>query len=361
MSHPVLGSRKCVDDKLRFFVRGKGFMKVEIKSVGRIISLALMLVVLPACELPFNLGCDKCDSASKNKVCEKTSRDTGKGVVKGIAADDKSPVLVRIDGVPRITEDGLNEKFAQMLQADPMAAQLDISQIPLVAKKKFLQDWLNVLIIREVWDKNTGISKTPDFKAALAERVDAIEDALVVEKFVESLRDEMSISESQLKKEYENNKERYAKVAGGARVAAARFDSEVDAKSFLDSLTGDVSKIADFQKLAGNESTAQYRDFGRVSLSSPRGAPDALVSVALGQKTTPSSTFVSTGNDNWVVFVQDFKESEYYAFDEVKPQIQGMLEGSAFQELLNKKIETLKKGASVEIDDKYQISAEALS
>lgn len=312
-------------------------------ALTKISLLSLSVLLLPACQLPFF-----------KKSGE--PKPTPATVAHGVPAGDTSKVLVSINGTPRITEEGLNRKLKQMLQADAMTAAIDPATIPVVAKQKFLGDWLNIMLIREVWDGKTQVSQTADFKAALAERMEALEDALIVEKFVDSLKTELAISDDAIRKEFDAHRERYAKVAGGVRLSGAKFSSNDAAKAFETSVAG-VKTVADFEKAARANSKAQYRDFGRVSEGAPRSAPQELATEASKMKGLPAVKVVSAADGKWVIFALDKKDAEYYTFDEVKPQIKSMLEGQQFNELLSNKIDGFKKVATVEIDKDYQLPA----
>jgi hypothetical protein len=318
------------------------------KSISGFVALSVITLFLPGCELPF------LSSKKKSVPVSAKSETVSKPDSMAISADDKSKVLVTVNGTARITQNGLDEKLKQMLGADPMTAQLDLAKIPAIAKQKFLQDWLNIILIRDVWDKESGISESADFKNTLQERVAALEDALIVEKFVESLKGELVVKDSDIKKEYDNNKERYAKVAGGVRVAGAKFEDKESAHAFADGL-GELKSISDFQKSSVDNENAKYRDFGRVTKKETRGAPEKLVAAAVSASVYPSTKVVSDDKDSWVMFVQDKVDAEYYSFDEVGPQIKGMLEGKNFNDLLNSRIEKFKKSADIEIDKEYDV------
>jgi hypothetical protein len=318
------------------------------KSMSGLAALSVIAMFLPGCDIPFLNSKKAPVSVSTN------SEDVSVKSSVSIPDGDKSKVLVKVNGNPRITQNGLDEKLKQMLKADPMTEQLDPAAIPAIAKQKFLQDWLNIILIRDVWDKESGTSKSDDFKNALKDRTTALEDALIVEKFVDSLKTELVVKDSDIKKEYENNKERYAKVAGGVRAVGARFEDKDSAQAFADGL-GELNSISDFQKSSSDNENAKYRDFGRVTKKETRGAPEKLVAAAVSASVYPSTKVVVDDKDTWVMFVQDKVDAEYYSFDEVGPQIKGMLEGKNFNDLLNSRIEKFKKSADIEIDKEYDV------
>ncbi|MFC1854254.1 peptidyl-prolyl cis-trans isomerase [Candidatus Dependentiae bacterium] len=302
------------------------------------IALCAVLFLIPGCDWSWIFG----KKAKPRQV-----------IAEGVTgAKGTGAVLAEIRGKPVIMESAFNDKLRQMLQANAYTKDIDPATVPSEAKLKLLNDWLNVILIKEVWGSDNKIKDSSEFKRELADRVEALEDALVVEKFVASMRGEITVKDSEIQKEFDNNKERYTKVAGGVRLAGAKFASEEDAKNFATSVS--AKTIADFEKAAKAAKKATYRDFGRVTEAAFRGAPDKVAKKALGMKKFPGAGIVEVGDKEfWVVFVMDKKDAEFYKFDEVKPQIKSMLEEKAFGEILNSKLEGFKEGSSLKVNEDF--------
>ena len=88
------------------------------KTISGLAVLGVVALVLPGCDLPFF------SSGKSPEKAKKTSSvfDVVKSESAGISSSDKSKVLVKVNGVPRITQNGLDEKLKQMLQANDMTA-----------------------------------------------------------------------------------------------------------------------------------------------------------------------------------------------------------------------------------------------
>ncbi|MCK4499225.1 hypothetical protein KAU11_01905 [Candidatus Babeliales bacterium] len=298
-----------------------------------------VITFFPGCECPWSF-------------CKKTKPRQVVADTKSVSAKGSGAVLAEVRGKPVIMESAFNDKLRQMLQANAYTKDIDPGTVPAEAKIKFLNDWLNVVVIKEVWGVDNKVKESSDFRDELASRMEALEDALIVEKFVGTLRGELAVSDNDISREFNDNKERYTKVAGGVRVAGAKFSDKEKAQLFVNEVG--AKNISNFEKAAKENKDAEYRDFGRISDVAFRGAPNKLAKKALATATFPEVGFVEVGDKEfWVFLSLDKKDSEFYNLDEVKPQIKAMLEEKHFGELLNARLEKFKEVSSVKVNEEY--------
>lgn len=329
-------------------------MITKVSNIIKGMLIATVLVLLPACDMPSWLGGDKSGAHAHagHGHGDHSACNHGAKEAHGATAVDEH-ALVHLDGRAVVTEDAFSKKFNQMLQANAYTKDIAPEQIPAEVKIKFLEDWVNVIVIRDVWGAQNNVQESFDFKEALAERVDGLVDMLVVERFVANLRDNLSVSDREVRKDFEKNKARYTKVAGGVRVAGAHFADKIEAAGFADSLE-DVGAIGDFETIVKTSKNARYRDFGRIDKDTLKGAPEVLAHKALSRSRFPGVDMVSVSDDeHWVFLSADKVAPEYYELDEVAPQIKSMLEEQMFADVLAKEIEKLKSKADITINEEF--------
>jgi hypothetical protein len=255
-----------------------------------------------------------------------------------------------------ITKKDFDVKLAQMLQA--YRGQISAETLPVEAKRKFLDDLIKMRTISVVWAENRDISSDAGFQALLNERMDAAKEAAVVEFFVNELRDGITISDADVAADYKKNKERYVKVAGGAQLQAISFDSEADAKAFLDKVGGNADSFAD---LAKEESKEKYKNFGFVS-SVPQdpqmgmmqaSAPEFLKKAALHAKSYPALSIANNGQKYWAFCATDKKESEYFDLNDIKDQLKEMLKEAKFKTILDDRIKDLVEKSKIKVNESH--------
>lgn len=309
-------------------------MKMCLKKIMHF-SLLTAVVVLPGCSLT--------DWFSKKSSGEATQTAAGSG-----------EALVTYHGKTLITTDQFNEKLVQLLKANPYMRQMNMTpeQFPLEHKKRMLNDWATVSVIREVWGSQSDIENNTEFKEKLQAQIDNFKDVLVTDLFVQSVKSNLKHNDAELereaKAEYEKNKKaKYIKVLGGVRVNGVSFSSKEKAQAFYDKAKANV---ADFDKLAEKESSGKARDFGRVSAeeSNTPGAqqvkvPSHIRSAAMAGHKVPRVEMVAADKEHWVLNIADKKDTVYFDFDEIKAQLKEMMETNKLNEILQKKVEELKK------------------
>ncbi|MBT4595246.1 peptidyl-prolyl cis-trans isomerase [bacterium] len=292
-----------------------------------------------------------CDFGSvKNKV----SSLFGGGVAKSESKKfDDATVVAKVLGKPYVTKEAFDKKLGMMLASSPYTKDIDPGTIPAEAKRKFLEDWLNFAVIKEVWGGENKVENSKEFKETYAERLEAVKDSVVVDMFVKDVRAGITVSDSDIKGEFEKNKGRYVKVMGGTKVAGVSFKDNGKAKDFLSSAKGtkDADKFEDITK----DVDGTFKDFGRVGEEqegAPQDIPASVRKAALSSKSTRVE-LVKDGDVSWVLHLSDKKDSVYFELDEIRPQVKAMIEEAKYKEVLELKVTELKKRANIEVNEAF--------
>ena len=238
-------------------------------------------------------------------------------------------VVVEAFGKPYVTEETFNKKLAQMLQASEYTKNMDLESFPAEAKVKFLKDWVNFLLIKDVWGKEHNIEQNAEFKRRYEESAEALKDSLIIDAFVQDLKKGITVSDDEVSVEYHSNKDNYLKSRGGAHYAVAEFSNNAKAKEFESQLSG-VEAVKDFMALAENLDGKPV-DLGLVDAKgSSLGVninqyPIEVKRLFFAKHVRPVS-FVIADNKQFVVFAAEKTASVYHELDEIRPKIQMYLE-----------------------------------
>lgn len=268
---------------------------------------------------------------------------------------DAGATLCSINGKPVINEGDFNKSIAQVLQANPFwrgAGGADA--LPPAIKRKFLDEMVKQeLIIADAQKQN--LENDPAFLKELEEMSKLVKRSLVVQFFEKRIFDNLEVSDRDIQKHYDDNKERYVKVAGGVLVTSTAFDNEAAADAFKAKAP---NNLQDFEKAAKAEAEGKFNDYGRVGKET-RGemgveiAPKALKSAVLAIKSYPAVGKVKVGKQFHIFCAADPKETEYFALDEIRPQVEGILKNNLFRDKLDEKLKTLAQSFEVTINEDY--------
>jgi hypothetical protein len=279
---------------------------------------------------------------------------------KDVVKTSSGPKIVEFSDGSSMSMTDIDAEIAKILSANPYTKAMKPSDITPDMKELFFRDVMNRKLI-ELWAEENKIDSNDQFKDEVNQTFQLLVQAKKGEWFSNELRTKISdmVSDKDVKKAYDQNQSRYVKTAGGVKTSAVRFANKDEAKAFLDSI--DVTKVAsakDFEEVARNATGGMFRDFGRISDSSPRGASRALVDEATSRRSFPSIELVKVGEDEyWVALFEDNKESVFFSFDEVKDQIRTMAENEKFAALAETEIKNLEKRFVKTIDNSVFKSA----
>ena len=162
------------------------------------------------------------------------------------------------------------------------------------------------------------------------------------------------MSDGEVRSDYDANKEQYIKVAGGTQVKGTKFTDKAAADSFYDDVTKNVNE---FETLAKANDKGEFQDFGLVS-EDPRTlihstVPAAVREAALAVKKDPSVEKVTEGDQFWVIHVSDKKETQHFAFDEIKEQLQTKVRSKKFADELESRLKALRDEFTIDINNTY--------
>lgn len=310
-------------------------MQKKLSSLIQAVLAVSMLVVFPACENPFSKK-----HAADSPSTSASHASTGSGQV---LASLKS-------GKALVTEEDFKAKIAQQLKASPYTANMSVDSIPLPAQRKFLDEIVNVELIAE-WGVNENISSSAAFKKEFDEAVAALKKSLIAKRFVEDLQKSITVSDEEVRQDYNKNKSRYVKTPGGVLLSAVQFGSKSEAQQFFAAVK---DKPAAFATVAKKQDL-KLREFGRVSKDAqgPARVREELRDAALALKKFPGVELVKLDNDFWVICGSDKQTASYYELAEIEGQLKNMLQANRFNEVLEKRLEGLKKEYPVEVNEAY--------
>jgi len=263
--------------------------------------------------------------------------------------------LCTINGEPAITEGEFLNNLNQMIQANPYFKGATIDTLPKELQRKFF-DQLAMQALIEKHSVKNNIETDPEFIKAYNETEKLLKRSLMVQLFEKKIYDNIKISDSDITKHYNENKDRFVKVAGGVLAVGARFDSDSQAKAFIGKVKADADE---FEKLAKADKNAKFRDFGRVSQQGANKGlqydivPAPIKETVLGMTKLPGVEQVKIGNEYWVVRAWDKKETVLYDLEEVKTHVEAMLKNNKFRDALDQRLKELKGDFKVVVNEDY--------
>ena len=299
-----------------------------------------------------------CEFFKKDKAADVITKTADSGVVN-VKTEGTGDTLLSIDGKSVLRESDFMSSMLQMLQANPYFRGASVDMLPAPIKRKFFDELIKQELII-AWASKNNVESEDDFIKAKADVLKLVNRSLLVQHFEKKVLDGIAISSIDVEAEFNKNKEKYVKVAGGVLVSGIKLDSE-KADDFYEK-ANKIKDASEFEELAKEESEKDFEDFGRVRAGGERGldrTPREIKTAVLRLKKFPVVEKVKAGKSTWVLFVSDKKEDVYFDLDEIKPQIEMMLKNAAFKEKLDVKIKNLRDDFKVDVNEKYFESLEA--
>jgi len=265
-------------------------------------------------------------------------------------------VLCKIDDKPVIKESDFINNLNQMLQANPYFRGAGVDALPMAIKRKFFDELVKQELIVAHEIKN-NVENDKEFVKALDEMLKLVKRSLMVQFFEKKIYEGIKVSDSDVTKHFNENKERYAKDPGGVLVVGAKFSNDAQAHEFL---TEVKKNTAGFEKLA-KAKHASFKDFGRVSKGAHNqqrgfpadGTPAPIKESAFALHKLPGVEKVKVGSEIWVIRASDKQEPTYFQLDEIKPQVEAMLKNNLFRDALDKRLKDLKGEFKISIEEEY--------
>lgn len=269
------------------------------------------------------------------------------------------PLLV-VKGKPLITVNSFEDFWSMFTESNPNA-QLMASINPQIREGLFKNNLVPLKLAR-AWAENEGKTATEEFQKKLRRQSDFIADCIALDLLRDEIMKEIDKSDAALKKYYEESKEEigatqgapFIKKPAGVQAKMVEFATEQEAKTFLEKAQ---KEGANFEALV-KEINKEIKDLGIVTQQTEDLDPSIKMRVV--DMTAGEVAQVDVDKDKFVVVKAVSKqEPEYAAYEELKDQpqvretIEQMMLQKNFTDLLNKKLEEIKKAYNVEENLKF--------
>ena len=261
-------------------------------------------------------------------------------LIAGVSLNLSAAVVASVNG-QNITDTQLNEAFAPMLKGQKFDS-LSKDQQKYLTQQYIIQ----YLFLQDA--KKEKIENTSAFKKDLERAKDGILLAIYQENILKSIK----ISEADVKKYYEENKDKFIKPA---RVKARHIlvKSEAEAKKIISELKDLKGKALEekFSELAkkysiDSGSAAQGGELGWFDQSTMvKSFTDAAFSLKKG---TITKTPVKSEFGYHIILKEDAQAKGAVPFDQVKNAIENNLKLEKFKAVMDKKAKELLDKAKVE-------------
>ncbi|WP_104747939.1 peptidylprolyl isomerase [Helicobacter cetorum] len=255
-------------------------------------------------------------------------------------------VLATVDGAPITKSD-----FDMIKQRNP---NFDFDKLKDDQKAALIDQAIRTLLV-EKEAKKEKLDNTPEFKAM----IDAVKKQALVEfwakKQAEAVK-KIQIPEKEMQDFYNANKDQmFVKQEAHARHILVK--SEDEAKRIISELNKQPKtkvqekfiELANRDTIDPNSKNAQNGgDLGKFQKN--QMTPDFSKAAFALTPGTYTKTPVKTEFGYHIIYLISKDKPVTYTYEQAKPTIQGMLQEKRFQELMNKKIEELKKQAKIVIN-----------
>lgn len=293
-------------------------------------------------------------------ACNMGKKDSAPVESSARQSTDGGATLCSINGEAVISESDFLNNLNQMIQSNPYFRGATLDSLPKELLRKFL-DQLTTQALIEKYSVKNNVENDAEYIKAYNETEKLLKRSLMVQIFEKKIYDNLKVSDSDIKKHYAENKDKFVKVAGGVLAMGARFESEDAANAFLATVQNNID---DFEKLATADKNAKFRNFDRVSKESKgfqyETVPAPVKETVLGMTKLPGVEKVKAGKDFWVVKAWDKQNTTLFELEEVKSHIESMLKNNLFKDALESRIKDLKKDFKISVNEDYFKEAESL-
>lgn len=261
----------------------------------------------------------------------------------------KGKPLVTMNGKTIITNESLQSEKEKIFKANPqlekISAYMDIDRSLLYGLTNYS--------IMDQYIKESGIKNSAAYKADLE---DAYKDVVrMINTKYFSQKYPSSVSEAQVKKFYEENKDASANFIiskGGVHASELTFDQEAKANDFAQKVrakNGNIIAVAQENGIDGSK----VKDLKLVHDQSI--AIDAAIKNAVISMTQfPTVIVVKTADNKYSVVVGTGKEeTKYRPYEQIKTQLKEYLEKEQQGKAIEDAINELKKTYNVVIDESF--------
>jgi parvulin-like peptidyl-prolyl isomerase len=257
-----------------------------------------------------------------------------------VASSIFASTLATVNG-EKITEEDVNAFLA------PIARGATFDVLPADAKEKLLNQMIEKkLLTKEA--KKDGIEKTKEFK----ETISKLSDDIALELWMKKAFEEIKISDKDVKKYYDDNKEVEFKEEESVKARHILLKDEATTKQLIAELQKSKNLKDDFIAMAKEKSTGPSSSNGGDLgfFNKKQMVPefsDAAFKLKVGEITT---TPVKSQFGYHIIYLEDKKEAGYMAFEDVKDKIASSMKMEKFKDNTSKMAKELKSKAKVEIN-----------
>lgn len=239
---------------------------------------------------------------------------------------------------------------SRVLTADQLASEL--SRLPersrrlmsADGRKRFVENYvLNDLL----FDEGTRQGMAND--AEIERQVTDLRKRLIVQRLVRNLQNISPVTDEEVKKYYEANKEMYSTTTIKARHILVK--DEAKAKELLGKVKADPSQFADLAKANSTDTGSASKGGDLGFFGHGRMVPDFERAAFTLKNPGDLSDVVKTPYGYHIIQLEERKPGAEKPFDQVKEQIRATLRNQALQAKTQSFYDELKQKGNVSIDD----------
>jgi len=266
-----------------------------------------------------------------------------------VGANDTSVVLLKINGVPKITVDSLEADINEIAEMDQ---QLKLMMMfnPEETRERVFQEKKRMAVIEE-WALSNGIRNEQEYQQKQAKIMKHVRMQLDFEQFLN--KHKVDILDEDVLKYYNENKTQDPRILisqAGVKSVGVEFADHETANKFYHKLkhagADSIDKLAKDHKYF-------VRNFGNVNEAS---YADQTIKHAVSKVTKFPSIIMVENQDKtkfWVVVCQSQEELKYHDFEKIKENLKQGLASKAIGEMLEIKIPEYAKGFELVENEAY--------
>lgn len=233
------------------------------------------------------------------------------------------------------------------------ATQGRFNQVPTEKQAEFRKQVLEQLVAKElVYDdaKKTGVLTSNEYKAKYEEVTERIKKEIAIQVWQKREVDKIAISDAELKKYYESNKEEFIEN-DSVNARHILVEKEADAKSIiaqLKPLKGDALKNKFIEIAKAKSTCASASEGGDLGYFTEGQMVPAFNDKAFSMKVKEFTTEpVKTQFGYHVIYIEDKKAKTAKSFADVKPFIEQRLKMEKAKAVMLTKMKELEKKAVI--------------
>lgn len=233
------------------------------------------------------------------------------------------------------------------------ATQGRFNQVPTEKQAEFRKQVLEQLVAKElVYDdaKKTGVLTSNEYKAKYEEVTERIKKEIAIQVWQKREVDKIAISDAELKKYYESNKEEFIEN-DSVNARHILVEKEADAKSIiaqLKPLKGDALKNKFIEIAKAKSTCASASEGGDLGYFTAGQMVPAFNDKAFSMKVKEFTTEpVKTQFGYHVIYIEDKKAKTAKSFADVKPFIEQRLKMEKAKAVMLTKMKELEKKAVI--------------